>query len=73
MIAACPLNLECRLKHTIDMERNWLYIGEIVEAYTSDDYLTDGRPDVRKIDPIIFSMHDNNYWRLGELLGAPGR
>ena len=41
-------------------------IGEIVETYTDDKYLTNGLPDIKKIDPLIFSMHDNNYWKVGE-------
>jgi len=31
--------------------------------------LTDGLPDVRKMDVMAFSLHDNHYWRLGEKLG----
>jgi len=48
---------------------NELFIGEIIGAYTAEKYLTNGLPDISKIRPIIFSMHDNNYWKLGGHLG----
>jgi flavin reductase (DIM6/NTAB) family NADH-FMN oxidoreductase RutF len=70
MIEACPLNLECRLRQTLDFEgANEVFIGEIVEAYSSPEFLTDGLPDIRKLRSVVFSMHDNTYWSVGECLG----
>jgi flavin reductase (DIM6/NTAB) family NADH-FMN oxidoreductase RutF len=70
MIEACPLNLECKLVQTLDFEgTNEIFIGEIVEGYSSPAYLTEGFPDISKIRPLIFSMHDNTYWKVGECLG----
>jgi flavin reductase (DIM6/NTAB) family NADH-FMN oxidoreductase RutF len=70
MIQECPLNLECRLVHTVKISgANEIFIGEIVKVFTEEKYLTSGLPDINKINPIIFSMHDNNYWKLGEHLG----
>ena len=70
MIKECPLNLECELVTTVDLKgQNELFIGQIVGAYAEEKYLTNGIPDITKIRPIIFSMHDNNYWRLGDHLG----
>jgi flavin reductase (DIM6/NTAB) family NADH-FMN oxidoreductase RutF len=70
MIASCPLNLECRL--TDVLERGGLdqiFIGEIVETYCEEKYLTDGTPDVTKMEPAVFTMYDNRYFGLGECLG----
>ena len=70
MIAACPLNLECRV--TDVLERGGLdqiFIGEIVESYCEEKYLTEGTPDVAKMKPAAFSMYDNRYFALGEYLG----
>jgi len=70
MIKQCPLNLECSLVESIDLGgSNDIFIGEIVEAYAEEKYLTEGLPDIEKIRPIIFAMHTNNYWKLGNLLG----
>jgi flavin reductase (DIM6/NTAB) family NADH-FMN oxidoreductase RutF len=73
MIKECPINLECKLVQTLDYGyTHEVFIGEIVEAYSEDRYLTGGLPDIKKIKPIVFSMHDNNYWKIGEHLGRVG-
>jgi flavin reductase (DIM6/NTAB) family NADH-FMN oxidoreductase RutF len=70
MIRECPLNLECRLVQIVELSgANEVFIGEIVGVYIEEKYLTNGVPDVNKIRPIIFSMPDNNYWKLGDCLG----
>ena len=70
MIAECPLCLECRVADTMDIEGvDEYFIGEIVGAYAREECLTDGMPDIRKLDPIIFSMHENTYWKIGEKIG----
>lgn len=69
MIRECPLNLECKLVQTLDFAIDEIFLGEIVEVYSEEQYLTDGLPDIKKINPIVFSMHDNNYWKIGELIG----
>lgn len=69
MIMECPLNIECKLFVVLDPGGTTeIFIGEIVEVYAGEQYLTNGLPDIKKIDPIIFSMHDNNYWKVGEHL-----
>jgi flavin reductase (DIM6/NTAB) family NADH-FMN oxidoreductase RutF len=70
LIAACPLNLECRV--TDVLERGGLdqiFIGEIVESYCEEKYLTDGTPDVQKMNLAVFTMYDNRYFAIGEYLG----
>ncbi len=70
MIAECPLNLECRLVQALDYGGiNELIVGEIVETYAEEKVMTDGLPDIRKVRPFVLSMHDNNYWKIGEHLG----
>jgi flavin reductase (DIM6/NTAB) family NADH-FMN oxidoreductase RutF len=73
MIKECPINLECKLLQTLDYGGTGeIFIGEIVEAYSEERYLTGELPDIKKIKPIVFSMHDNNYWKIGEHLGRVG-
>ncbi|MBD3307131.1 flavin reductase family protein [candidate division KSB3 bacterium] len=70
MIEECPLNLECRLIKTVDLDgTNDVFMGEIVATYTDDRYLTNNLPDIKKMNPVVFSMHDNTYWAIGEHLG----
>ena len=66
MIKECPINMECRLIQTLDFPRNDVFIGEIVETYCAEDCLSDGVVDFSKVQPILFSMNDKGYWRLGD-------
>lgn len=38
-----------------------LFVGEIVQVYAAESVPTNGLPDIHKLDPIVFSMHDNSY------------
>ncbi len=70
MIASSPLSMECELVQVVDFGgTNEIFIGEIVEVYSEKKYLTNGLPDIEKIQPVAFSMHDNRYWSLGEHIG----
>ena len=78
MIQECPLNLECRVRQILPLNASELFTGEtlapaawagVVAAYTEEQYLSNDEPDIRKINPLIFSMPDNNYWKVGEHLG----
>jgi flavin reductase (DIM6/NTAB) family NADH-FMN oxidoreductase RutF len=70
MIQECPVNLECRLVDILDFGgASEVFIGKIVESYAEERYLCNEIPDIEKIEPIVFSMYDNNYWGIGEHLG----
>jgi flavin reductase (DIM6/NTAB) family NADH-FMN oxidoreductase RutF len=70
MIKECPLCLECKLLQVVPLPTNSLFLGEIVAAYTEDRFLTDGKPDIRKMNPFVLTMPDNNYWKVGEHAGS---
>jgi hypothetical protein len=40
-----------------------------VNAYVDEAVMTEGLPDMAKVDPLLFSMHNFQYFGLGELLG----
>ncbi len=69
LIEECPLGLECRLYQVVELPANDLFIGEIVAAHADEDCLTDGRPDILKINPLVLTMPDNTYWTVGERAG----
>ncbi|WP_292409278.1 MULTISPECIES: flavin reductase family protein [unclassified Methanoculleus] len=69
MIRECPVNLECRLVQTVPLPTNTIFIGEIVGAYADESVIRDGKPDFADIDPLLLTMPDNRYWRLGEHVG----
>ena len=61
--------MACKLYQAVRLLSNTLYIGEIVEVYTEERFLTDGKPDIQKIDPFTLTMPDNNYWGVGDRAG----
>jgi flavin reductase (DIM6/NTAB) family NADH-FMN oxidoreductase RutF len=69
MIRQCPLCMECKLVNAVDLPSNTLFIGEIINTYSEERYVTDGKPDIKKIDPFTLTMPDNNYWKVGERAG----
>jgi flavin reductase (DIM6/NTAB) family NADH-FMN oxidoreductase RutF len=69
LIKECPLCIACRLHQTVKLSFNTLYIGEVMEVFSEERFLTDGKPDIQKINPFMLTMPDNRYWRVGELAG----
>ncbi len=70
MISEAPLNLECKLVKNVDLGGgNDIFFGEIVQTYANENCLTDDLPDIEKIDPLVFSMTDNSYRKVGEFIG----
>jgi len=66
MAKECSINLECKLFNTLDCGSHALVVGEIIETYASSEATTAGSPDVKKVDPIIYS--DGKYFKTGEFL-----
>jgi len=67
MIEECPVNMECRLVKNVDFPAHDIFMGEVVATYADESVLDDqGRLDYALLKPILFTMHDAGYWRLGE-------
>lgn len=69
LIQECPVNLECRVIHSLDLGSHTLFIGEITETYVNEDCMTDEKADPVKIDPLIYTTGVMQYQRLGEVVG----
>ncbi|MFH0974200.1 MAG: flavin reductase family protein [Spirochaetota bacterium] len=69
LIKECAVSMACKLYDKVKLPFNTLFIGEIVEAFSEDRYLTDGTPDIKKINPFTLTMPDNNYWEVGKNAG----
>ncbi len=69
MIKECPFNAECKLIQTVDLPKEELFIGEIIGMYTEERYLTDGLPDIRKINPILLQWPPKKYVTIGADVG----
>ena len=69
MILECAVSIECKLFDVVELPTNNLFIGEAVAAYSEEQYLTDNKLDIKKINPLILTMPDNNYWKVGDHAG----
>lgn len=56
-----PIVLECNLVRVAELGLHTMFVGEIMGVKADADILTDGRPDIQKIKPIIFSSPDRGY------------
>ncbi len=66
MIAECPVNMLCKLINTIDLPRNEVFVGEIVETYVAREAMVEDKPDMKKIDPLVLA--GSGYWGLGDVV-----
>lgn len=69
MIQECPMNVECKLERIVPLPQAEFIIGEIVAVYTEQRYLTDGNPDIMKINPLVYEPEHSGYWTLAEQVG----
>ena len=65
MIEECPINLECKVIQTVIIHDMEVYMGEVVGAYANEQCLTNGSPDMKKVDPLVYSLQ-NSYWKMGD-------
>ncbi len=71
IIAEAPINLECKLVHTLPLGSHDLLVGEVVAVQMNEEVLDErGRVDNGKLAPILFT--GDEYWGLGSLLGRYG-
>jgi flavin reductase (DIM6/NTAB) family NADH-FMN oxidoreductase RutF len=69
LIEQCPINLECKVTHILDLGSHSLIIGRIEETHVSDNCLTNGKPDVSKIKPLIYARDPaRQYLAFGKVI-----
>lgn len=69
LIEQCPVNLECKVIHILDLDSHSLVIGRIEETHVSESCLTNGKPDVTKIKPLTYvTSPAARYQALGEVI-----
>jgi flavin reductase (DIM6/NTAB) family NADH-FMN oxidoreductase RutF len=62
----CPVNIECKLFKSVDCGSHLLYIGEVIEIHADKACVTDGKPDVAKLDPIVYAQA--TYWQFEKMV-----
>ena len=69
LIEQCPINLECKVEHILDLGSHALVIGRVEETHVSENCLTSGEPDVSKIKPFTFIIGKaRHYQALGDIV-----
>ncbi|MFC1918814.1 flavin reductase family protein [Chloroflexota bacterium] len=68
LIEQCPINLECEVVHTLGLGSHELIIGKIDETHVTEACLSDGKPDVTKVKPFIFTTGTRQYYGFGEVI-----
>lgn len=65
-----PVILECNLLNNIEIGLHTQFIGEIMDVKVDASVLGEGgKPDLAKINPIIFDTGDRNYFSVGKFIG----
>ena len=71
LIADCPVNLECVVRHQLALGSHDLFLAEVVAVHVDDDVLdARGRIKADAVDPL--SYVDGDYWTLRERVGRYG-
>lgn len=72
LIAECPVNIECVVRHQVLLGVHDLFIGEVVAVQYDEDVVDSrGRLKVAALD--AFAYAEGEYWSLGERLGSYGQ
>ncbi|EPR44746.1 flavin reductase domain protein FMN-binding protein [Desulfovibrio sp. X2] len=65
----CPLCVECRVAQAVPVGADILFVGDVAAVWAEEACLTDGVPDPEKLDPLLLTMPDNHYRRMGGIVG----
>lgn len=65
-----PMILECKVIHHYEIGLHTHFIGEILDVKIDESMLNDdGKPDIEKIRPFVFSPEVLRYHSIGEFIG----
>ena len=66
LIGEFPLNLECKLIHTLKIGLHTLFVGEILDVKAEEEVLGEnGRPCIDQVSPIVFAAPQGAYFSVG--------
>ncbi len=68
LIKECPVNIECKVKQSVNLGTHDLFIGEVVAVHVDEEVLDEeGKTDIAKANPISYNQKE--YWTLKEKIG----
>ncbi len=69
LIEQCPINLECKVLHILDVGSHALIVGQIEETYIEESCVVNGKADIDKVKPIVYSPQPvRRYYALGKVV-----
>ena len=71
MIEEFPITCECRFTgQKVEFEMDTVYFGEVVQVHVNEKLRDEnGKVNIQKVDPMVFSGLENRYRSLGQDLG----
>jgi len=67
ILAEFPLNLECRVVHSVELGLHTLFVGEILDVKADESVLReDGKFDLEKLAPFLYAVDQRAYFAIGE-------
>ncbi|MEG2172944.1 MAG: flavin reductase family protein [Desulfovibrionaceae bacterium] len=68
-VAECPVVIELRLTHSLELGSHTQFIGEIMDVKVHAHCLdAKGTPLLNRIDPLLFIPQARQYWSVGNLV-----
>ncbi len=71
IVAECPLNIECRVRRTMELGSHTLFLAEVVAVQVSSD-LVDAKDRLRVDQAGLVAFAHGHYFALGRHLGHFG-
>jgi flavin reductase (DIM6/NTAB) family NADH-FMN oxidoreductase RutF len=69
-VAEFPMVLECRVIHHYEIGLHTHFVGEIMDVKVEESALgDDGKADMQKVRPIVFSPDTDAYYAVGQFVG----
>ncbi len=73
LLAGCPLNLECKVRHVLPLGAHDLFVVEVVATHVDTEALDEsGTPRLDVLNPLAYCATDNSYVTLGAVVGTYG-
>lgn len=68
-VAEAKIAMECRLEQILELGSDYLVIGEMLRYHVEDDLISNGRIDIKKLDPL--GRLAGNFTKIDTLFDLP--
>ncbi len=72
LIAQCPVGMECRVVHSLEVGVHTLFIGEVTAVRADENVVERDTLSFNKVDPLVFFPPTSSYGTMKELIGSYG-